>query len=384
MKNLKKLLEKRSLLLADMNKLTDAALTAERSMDEAELAEFNKLKEQVSNLNKTIEALEALAAEEPKEAPAEPETEERSLESAEAIETRAFADYIRAAVSGMQSRALTLGENGAIIGKTIAKRIVDAAVNISPILSAAQRFAAKGTVSVPVFVNGISVAYKADFAELVAGNSSFNSIELKPFLLGALTLIDRSLINESDLDLVSFVVNKMAEALAAFMDKAFLTGSTKEGEIKGISTATKIVTAAAATAITADELIDLQELVPDAKRAGAFFVMSAATRTAIRKLKDGQGNYLLQRDATASFGYSLLGAPVFCADGIAGMGAGNAAVVYVNPQGVGLKLTDNAVELQILQEAFAVKHALGIVGWLQGDVEIIDPEACAVLKMAEA
>ena len=385
-KKLKALIEKRAALLAQMDKATADAIKETRAMTEDEVNAFNELKVQVEALTATIKAIQDAEASKPTEpapaaepeVPAEPEDKETDEEK----ETRALAAYIRATVQGTQSRALTLGDSGAIIGKTIAQQIVSKAVEISPILSAARKFNAKGEVAVPVFTNGISVAYKKDFAALTAGSSSFSAVVLKPILAGALTLVDKSLLAESDLDLVAFVVNEMATSLAAFFDKAFLTGSSTDGEIKGIAAATNTLTAASATAITADELIDLQEKIPDSKRAGAFWVMSTATRSAIRKLKDGDGDYLLNKDATAQWGYSLLGSPVFAAEGISGIATGKAAVVYVNPAlGVGLKLS-NGFEIEILRELYAAQHAIGVCGWVQGDIEIIDQQACAVLKMA--
>lgn len=385
-KKLKALIEKRAALLAQMDKATADAINETRAMTEDEVAAFEDLKAQVEALTATINAIKAAEDAKPTEpAPAaEPEVsaEPEDKETDEEKETRALAAYIRATVQGTQSRALTLGDSGAIIGKTIAQQIVTKAVEISPILSAARKFNAKGEVAVPVFTNGISVAYKKDFAALTAGSSSFSAVVLKPILAGALTLVDKSLLAESDLDLVAFVVSEMATSLAAFFDKAFLQGSSTDGEIKGIAASTNVLTAASATAITADELIDLQEKIPDSKRAGAFWVMTTATRSAIRKLKDGDGDYLLNKDATAQWGYSLLGSPVFAADGISGIATGKAAVVYVNPSvGVGLKLS-NGFEIEILRELYAAQHAIGVCGWVQGDIEIIDQQACAVLKMA--
>ena len=385
-KKLKALIEKRAALLAQMDKATADAINETRAMTEDEVNAFNELKAQVEALTATIKAIQDAEAAKPTEpapaaepeVPAEPEDKETDEEK----ETRALAAYIRATVQGTQSRALTLGDSGAIIGKTIAQQIVSKAVEISPILSAARKFNAKGEVAVPVFTNGISVAYKKDFAALTAGSSSFSAVVLKPILAGALTLVDKSLLAESDLDLVAFVVGEMATSLAAFFDKAFLQGSSTDGEIKGIAASTNVLTAASATAITADELIDLQEKIPDSKREGAFWVMTTATRSAIRKLKDGDGDYLLNKDATAQWGYSLLGSPVFAADGISGIATGKAAVVYVNPAvGVGLKLS-NGFEIEILRELYAAQHAIGVCGWVQGDIEIIDQQACAVLKMA--
>ena len=71
----------------------------------------------------------------------------------------------------------------------------------------------------------------------------------------------------------------------------------------GVLSATQGITAASQTAITADELIDLQDSIPDVFQSNACWIMHKETRRAIRKLKDNDGNYLLNKDITSPFGY---------------------------------------------------------------------------------
>ena len=124
-------------------------------------------------------------------------------------------------------------------------------------------------------------------------------------MAGALTKISVSLINNSKFDIVSYVIRKMAEAASEWIENELINGTASK--IDGLSKVDPAVTAASATAITADELIDLQESIPDKLQAKCIWVMGRATRKAIRKLKDSEGNYLLNRDMTAKWGYTLLG-----------------------------------------------------------------------------
>jgi HK97 family phage major capsid protein len=74
-----------------------------------------------------------------------------------------------------------------------------------------------------------------------------------------------------------------------------LTVGTGSSAPNGIVTASGLgVTAASATAITSDEIIDLEHSVDPAYRQSpkAAFMFNDAVLKAIRKLKDGQGNYL--------------------------------------------------------------------------------------------
>ena len=138
------------------------------------------------------------------------------------------------------------------------------------------------------------MAYATEFAELESTSGKFASIELKGFLAGALSKVSKSLINNNDFDIVNFVVKAMADAISKWIEKELLNGTTDK--VAGLSTVTQETITASATAIIADELIDLQELVPDIYQGSAIWVMKKATRTAIRKLKDSDGNYILNKE----------------------------------------------------------------------------------------
>ena len=102
----------------------------------------------------------------------------------------------------------------------------------------------------------------------------------------------------------------LGERLARIANSQLTTGSGSSAP-NGIVTASAAgKTAASATAITADEIIDLLHSVDPAYRMSpkARFMFNDSTLSAIRKLKDGQGNYLWQMgDVTAGQPGTLLG-----------------------------------------------------------------------------
>ena len=191
----------------------------------------------------------------------------------------------------------------------------------------------------------------------------------------------KTLTNNSDFNLTQYIIDKMAESIARWIEGEMLKGTTNK--ITGLSTATQIVTAAAKTAVTADELIDLQEQLPDMYQPGAVFIMSKATRTAIRKLKDSDGDYILNKDLTAKWNYTLLGADVYVSSNMPDMAAGENAIYYVNLSGLAIKVTED-INIEVLRERFADQHCLGVIGWLEIDGKIEDQQKVAVLKMAAA
>ena len=254
---------------------------------------------------------------------------------------------------------------------------------ISPIYKLATKYNIAGTVNVPKedeTSDTITVAYATEFTELESHANKFATIELTGYLYGALTKISKSLLRNNNFDLTNWVVNKMAKKIAKFIEGELINGT--EGKVSGVLRsydATNMkVTLAKANAITADELIDLQELVPDAYQADCIFIMNKETRKAIRKLKDGQGNFLLEKDSTARWNYRLLDKEVYCTDNLVGLGeAGKAVVLYGDFSGLAVKESEKS-EIQVLKEKFATQHAIGVVAWGELDAKVEDTQKIAV------
>ena len=371
---LKKLIEKRNALLDEMQAIADKAVAETRAFTEQESADYDAKKKEAEELEKTISRCQ--------EQRSKTESVPTKSETKEEAEKRAFEQYLR--TGNIETRSETMmnvSDNGAVIPASIANKIIEKVVEICPIYSLADRYNVGGTLSIPYYdesTQAIEVAYATEFTDLGSTSGKFISIELKGYLAGALSKISKSLINNSAFDIVGYVVNKVAQAFAKWIEKELLIGSPEK--ITGLSNATQIVTAAAATAITADELIDLQESVPDAYQAGAIWIMSKSTRTAIRKLKDKDGNYILNKDATAQWGYTLLGKPVYVSDSMPAMKSNSKAIYYGDMSGLAVKVSEN-VSIEILREKFATQHAIGVVGWMEIDSKIENQQKIAVLKM---
>ena len=382
--NIKGLEEKRIDLKDQMNTLLDTAKAEERAMSSEEIAKFDELEAEINNIDKTIEREEKRNIMENVVEKVEVTVEERDIKS--------FADYIRNQVAGLEERAdvnLEKGVNGAVIPKTIVNKIMARVEEISPVYKLATKYHIAGTVNIPQEDNTsgtITVAYANEFSELTSTSNKFATIELTGYLYGALTKISKSLLNNSDFNLTNWVVNKMAKRIAKFIEGELINGtSSKTAGVAGSYDATNMkVTTAKVGAITADELIDLQELVPDEYQADCIWVMNRATRKAIRKLKDGQGNYLLERDSTSKWGYRLMGADVYCSDNMPALGtAGKNVVMYGDFSGLAVKESEKS-EIQVLRERFATQHAIGVVAWGELDAKVEDTQKIAVAVTGSA
>lgn len=318
-------------------------------------------------------------------APAAPAAAEQR-ESVEDTELRAFAGFIRGTVTQMRTgeQNFSMGNNGALIPTTIANRIIKAVRDICPILQGCDLYHVKGTIKIPVYgkantSHDITVGYGADFTELTADAGAFTSVDLGGYLAGALTLIGRTLINNADIDLVSFVVSHMAEQIAAFIEKELLVGTS--GKCTGALSTTNTMNAGSTSAISADNLIDLQAKIKQAFQAGAVWTMHPSTFTAIKKLKDGNQRYLVQDDITGEFPYRLLGKPVYLSDNMPTIASGAKAILYGNYNGLSVNIRED-ISVEILREKYATQHAIGVVAWFEMDSKVSDAQKLATLVMS--
>jgi HK97 family phage major capsid protein len=80
--------------------------------------------------------------------------------------------------------------------------------------------------------------------------------------------------------------------------------------------------------VTGDGLIDFALSLPAPYRVGARWLMSSLTVAAVRKLKDGQGNYLWNNDYQADQPASLPGFPVEIDENMPSIASGNTPIAF--------------------------------------------------------
>lgn len=369
--NRKALEEKRVDLQAQMSSILDTAKAEKRALTEAEETEFTRCETEINNIDETIER------------------EDKNMNTnevrneVEVRESKQFVDYVRGVLENRAESSLTSGANGAIIPKTIAKKVIKKAYDMSSILSAATKYNTKGALSIPVYnegENGITMAYHDEFVELESKAGNFTSIELGNFLAGALCKLSKSLIANTDIDLENKVIEIMAETVARFMERECLIGT--DGKVAGLRGVKLSVAAGSATAITADELITLKNKIKKQFRKGAKWIMSNDTLTAVELLKDGDDRFIFRDDMNGEYDGYLLGYPVEVSDNMPEIASGNAVVYFGDFSGLALKQRDDALEMLVLREKFATQHAIGINAWLEFDAKVENVQKIAKLTMA--
>ena len=396
--NLKYLSEQRVENQEQMQKILDKAQVEKRALGQEEIAKFNELKKLIEEIDATIKAEDEARKMEMEETP-----EEKAPKESDDVnkQERAFVDFI---ITGEEKRAnspgMSYGSNGAIVPTTIAKKIIEKVKELSPIYEKVEKFHTKGTLEIPVYnadssvdspTGDVNVAYQGDeFTALVAGQGKFTSVELKGYSHGALSVISRKLLNNSDINITSFLTNKIAQAFADFWERELLVGTgAPNNHMTGAISTTNLVatgntTYTAANAAKIDNLISLQLAIPQQYQKNAMWIMNKAVFTELRKLKDGNGNYYMAygKGLTGGFDWEFLGKPVYISENMPeATAANNIPVLYGDFSGMAMKISQD-LEIQLMREKYIDKNAIGIVGWAECDSKIQNNQMIAGLKMA--
>ena len=372
---LKSLIEKRNSIVEEINQLFTNAETEKRALTEDEQSLFDTKNAELKALDKTIESARearslSLMEDETPKTP-EAKKEERSQEE---IETRQFEEFIREQRDGEMAK----GDNGAVIPTTIANKIIDTVKQIAPIYALTTQFNVKGKLQFPVAKGAITTGYQQEFTAIASSNVGFANVELDGFLIGALSKVSLSLINNAQFDIVSYVVNKIAQSVAEFLEKELIAGKTN---IKGItdksyentSTKTNGVVKVESAEITADALIDTQAAVKMNVQTNCKWLMNQKTLTVVRKLKDQNGQYILNPDVRTGFGFELLGKPVMISDEMP-----DDVVVYGDWSAMYVNIHED-VNIRPLTEKYADEHAVGFVAWAEIDAKLCETDKFAKL-----
>ena len=363
---MKFLIEKRNSIVEEINNLFKAAETEKRALTEEEQSTFDAKTAELKALDKTIEAkrearsLTVMDDETPKTP--EEKAEKRSTED---IEERAFETYLREQRTGEMAK----GENGAVIPQTIANRIIDTVKQVAPIYALTTKFNVKGKLQFPVAKDSITTGYQTEFTDIASSAVSFENVELDGYLIGALSKVSVSLINNAQFDIVGYVVNKIAQSIAEFLEKELIRGTT---HIKGITDTSyegkgvQKVESYKAGVISTDDLIETQGEVKMNVQEGCQWLMNQGMLNEVRKLKDNNGQYVLNPDLRTGFGFQLLGKPVMISDEMPAdtIVYGDWSAVYVN--------IHEDINIRQLNEVYAAQHGVGFVAWAELDAKLVE------------
>ena len=383
--NEKELYETRNNKVSEMESILNLAKEEKRAISEEENAKFEALEKEVQNIDNTISKNERLnkigGMKEVKEVEALVANAEDKMATYKK-ERKEFDNVIRGIIN--EDTPTTKSDMSAIIPTTIWDRIIDEVIEICPIFASADRYVLGGKLVLPKYDrenSSIVMTYANEGTTADSGKVKLSQVELNGFLGRCLAKISNSLINNTNFDVVGFVEAKMAQAIALFIEGELLHGTSQKIEgLSGISEDMTIETEGAGV-VSVDDIMNLQDAVIDNYQANAYWIMNRKTRNALRKLKDREGQYLLNKDLTAKWGYTLLGKDVYCSDAMDEVEAGKVVAYYGDYTGLAVKISETP-NMQVLRERYAEEHMTGVLAFVELDAKVADTQKIAKLVVS--
>ena len=238
---------------------------------------------------------------------------------------------------------------------------------------------------IPVAAAHTVAKWTAENAAYTESNPTFDQKSIDAYKLTDLIKISTELLEDSMFELEDYIAKEFAYAFGIAEEQAFCVG-TGSGQPTGLFTdkgAEIGVTAASSTAITADEIINLIYSLRAPYRKNAKFLMNDSTVSALRKLKDSNGQYLWQPSVQAGQPDRLLGYEIYTSPYVPTIAAGAYTIAFGDFHNYWIADRTGRT-VQRLNELYSTTGQVGFVGTERVDGKIILPEGIQLLQMKKA
>lgn len=394
MNQILELREKRAKVWEEAKAFLDSKRGKDGLISPEDAAIYEKMEEEVVNLGKEVERLERQSSIdiELSKAINSPLTT-RPLGAEKTKTGRASDEYKDAFWKVMRNKhslevqnALQIGtdsEGGYLVPDEFERTLVDALLEENIFRSLAKVITtSSGDRKIPVVASKGTASWIDEEGLIPESDDSFGQVSIGAYKLATMIKVSEELLNDSVFNLESYIAKEFARRIGSKEEEAFFIGDAV-GKPTGIFHSTGGaelgVTAASSTAITFDELMDLFYSLRSPYRKNATFVTNDSTVKLIRKLKDGNGQYLWQPSVQAGQPDTILNRPVKTSSYVPTAEAGAKTVAF-GDFGYYWVADRQGRSFQRLNELFAATGQVGFRATQRVDGKLILPEAIKVLQ----
>ena len=244
-------------------------------------------------------------------------------------------------------------------------------------------YTASGDRKIPVVASKGTASWVDEEGQIPDADDAFGQVTISAFKLATMIKVSEELLNDSFFNLESYIAREFGRRIGTKEEEAFFIGNgtgKPTGIFNATGGATVGVTAASSTAITVDEIIDLYYALKSPYRRSAVFVTNDATVKAIRKLKDGAGQYLWQPSVQAGTPDTILNRPLKTSSYVPTMASGAKTLAFGDFSYYWIADRQGR-SFQRLNELFAATGQVGFRATQRVDGKLVLAEAIQVLQM---
>ncbi len=239
-----------------------------------------------------------------------------------------------------------------------------------------------GLHKIPVVASHGSASWIDEEGDYIESDESFGQVQLDAHKVGTMIKVSEELLQDSAFDLESYISAEFSRRIGDKEEDAFLNGdgsAKPTGILNATGGGTVGVTAAAAAAITADELMDLYYSLKAPYRKNAVWILNDTTIKLIRKLKTGDGQYLWQPGIKDGEVNTILGRPYFTSPFMPVAAAGAKTIIFgdLSYYWIGDR---QGITFRRLNELYAGKGQVGFMASKRLDGKTVLSEAIQILQ----
>ena len=378
------LLQKRGEIINEMKNLLDSAEKENRDLSGDEQTKYDAMHEDQASLKTRADRLDAMntvTGDLDKLRDQAPRASVASDSSANPFGCKAyksgFDTYARRGMNGLTGEVLnalqvgTNSEGGYVVPEEFETQLVAYLQDINPIRQYVNVISTASDRNIPVESTLGVATWTAEEASYTESDAAFGQVVLAAHKLGTIIKVSEELLQDGFFNIQSYLAENFAKRFGIAEEAAFVAGDNS-GKPNGIVQGSGLgKTAAGVAAITSDELIDLYHSVPRMYRQNATFLMADATVKLVRKLKDGNSQYLWQPGMQAGQPDMLLGRPLVTSVAMPAATTGLKSVVFGDLSGYTVADRQGTV-LQRLNELYAANGQVGFRAYRRMDGDTVD------------
>ncbi|ENI4752086.1 phage major capsid protein [Listeria innocua] len=387
---------KRKKLIETMDGFLDTHKTKNGTLSAEDDKTYKTMEDEITELTNEIHRMERREAieaelEKPVSKPIIENPMNGRLDNSE-IKTGRAADYYKTAMlSALRSNFRNVSnvlqegvdaDGGYLVPEEYDSRLIDGLEEENIIRKLGHRITTSGERKINIAATKPAAAWIDEGEALTFSDATFSQINLDAHKLHVAVKVTEELLYDNAFQLENYIIKEFYKALANAEEDAFINGdgTGKPLGILAASGGAEVgVTAASATAITADEVINLVYSLKRPYRKNAVFILNDQTIAALRKLKDGNGAYMWQAALVAGEPDKLLGYPVYTSAYMPTIEAGAKTIIFgdLSYYNIGDRGSRSFAELR---ELFAGNGMVGFVAKERVDGKLVLPEAIKVLQ----
>jgi HK97 family phage major capsid protein len=343
--------EVRANLTMQIREVIDFAEGESRGLSAEEVQKIERIE---ADLRKADEALEVAR----RSAERISQASEAAIGFAPVEEARGAGEIFRSMYQGeVRGHSFTMEKRATLVPATATtpvdflSRVYDLAKLVGPYLETSEVFTRDGgnDLRIPVMTAYSTATEKAAGSAIDESEPTYDSVLLQMSKQGFIVKLANELITDAGFDIEESVARQAGVAIGTRANAVIHAAVTAVAGVGG--------TAGTATAITADELIDLQFSTDGLVRQlpGTGYMVNTSTLGAIRKLKDNDGRYIL--DPVVGGPTTILGFPVFENPAVANIGTGAKPVFFGHWPSV--KVSTTGLDVAVSSDAYFANDITG-------------------------